>query len=246
MKIIAALSVYEEEQFIYKTLESLLQIKDLTAIHILEGAWKGGGDSARSRDKTVSEIERFMQSYTSPLRPHVFLEHHPYNTFFENQSHKRNFQLQRIAEIVGSDDYYVFVVDGDEEIRFPNGLREIWLRELLNEKHPSVGMLKTYADNSDNGLWTARLLPFYKYKSSVHYHTGQNMTIHDGNCKIISDYWTDLPKPGDGPGRSFFDSFFIVNKYPLHTEQRLKQKALQYATEQERRKKGEECTFARS
>jgi len=57
-RLIVAMCVYNEEQFIDKTIDSLLaKVRDVDVIEILDGAWKNGGETAKSTDDTKDLVE---------------------------------------------------------------------------------------------------------------------------------------------------------------------------------------------
>lgn len=214
MKLVAALCVYNEVQFIAETLDALIQIQDFDQIHIKDGAWKGGAkrEGTRSTDGTIERINQWrMQHRERPVHYSWVEEIHA------TESRKRNAQLAEIEKLHGPDTV-VFVIDGDELVRFHSGLTEIWLKDDLED---GVGMIQTYAWNEEKVLWNPRFIPLGR---GIHYHTEMPMVIHNGDCNLIADYHPQ--KSRTDIGRTYaYERLFLVNQWPKRPKERMEEKA---------------------
>lgn len=217
-KIIIAHCIYNEEQFLAETLEDDLNINDLTAIHILDGAWRGGGDSYISTDKTRDVVRKFSKKHPEIL---VWLVNEPDGKLWLSEPVKRNYQLQHIESLFKQVPYYVIVKDGDELFHFTTGRKNLWLAKMFEEQNGQVGLVDAYGWNSDVKMIGVRFIPSHK---NIHYYTGKIMTVHDADCNLIMDY---------NPNRQFvsrecflFESFVLINKWNLRHSVRIEEKLL--------------------
>ncbi len=186
-KLVVAMSVYNEEQFLESSVDNTITcISDIDGIHILDGAWKVGGDSPVSTDRTPEIVDRLKEKY-----PNVQIVYES-RDIWESEGDKRNYQLKRIEEIFGKS--YIIVKDGDELFRFTNGKDHIFLKIKLAQKYPAIGLINTYRYGGERAGLSVRLIPSH---TNLHYHTGKAMVLHDENCKIMCDY--------------NYDNFFVVN-----------------------------------
>lgn len=226
-KVIAAVCFLNEAENIKEMLQSLYLIKDLHAIHMLDGLWQGGHGSTGHLNSTdgTKDIVIEMQ------RKHFDGAGNQYNgtitvqettSLFQNESDKRNYQLFQMAKQYG-EHTIAMVIDADEYIRFNNGFEEIYLRDHLPKLAlDATGIATTFASGSDNPLATTRFIPLGK---GYHYHTELPMMVHDGYCRLVHDYM---------PGHEFieqqsswykFNKFFFVNKWPKRDMVRMQQKS---------------------
>lgn len=214
-KVVVALCIYNEEQFIEQTLDDLIKIKDIDAIHILDGAWEGGGDSTTSSDGTHSKIIQWITKNNMQ----VTVERQLDRNIFKSEGDKRNYQLQRIEKLYGQ--CYVIVHDGDEEMRFNCGKDQIFLKEQLAPHWPRTIIMKSYAYNGVNGHIGVRVIPTGQ---GVHYHTDKAMLVHDKNCNIICDYNFDKTSLIQSRETRDFDLLFFVNKWNIRNTKRAQEK----------------------
>lgn len=214
-KVVAAYSIYNEEQFLQDSIESCCQLNDIDAIHILDGAWEHGGKSINSTDNTKEIVENLK----IPI-PIIF-EENPHNRLWKSESEKRNYQLNRIEEKFGNR-VYALVIDGDEIIKFSTGRLSLWLKKGLNKLYPDVGMIKVYTFHSDDlSIIGGRLLPMGK---NIHYHTERSMIIHDDNCNIVINY--NLNEVKGNPKICFiYEGIFFVNLRIIRNNDRLDEKS---------------------
>lgn len=218
-KIVVALCIYNEEDTIYETLENCKKIADLDGIHILDGAWKNGltEQSHTSSDKTSAEIMRWIKDTNNEYK--VVIERNPEKTVFESESVKRNYQLDRIHELFGKS--YIFVLDGDEKIRFNCGRDNIFLKEHLYHQWPRIVIIKTYSHNGLNGHIGARVIPS---GYGIHYHTDKPMVVHSEDHRILCDYNFHY-EPSVSKNETYdFDIMFLVNGWNTRAVERVRQK----------------------
>ena len=228
MKLIAALCIYNEEQFIKRVIQNLLDtILDLDHIHILDGAWLHGGNTANSTDQTKNIIQQFIKRYGDKISFHQRV------TFFNSQSDKRNHQLDMLDEMYGEESV-CFVIDGDEYI--PS--KPFNLKPLLNTNN--IGTINAYADipatayMRPKALKTARFFPL---NNGFHYQTGKSQCIHDSHCKVIIDYEYEVTI-----GKTYhIDHFKLINSYNKRDSERYKQKMHYFGFKQ--MVKVSPCTF---
>lgn len=186
-KLVVAMSVYNEEEFIESSINNTIScITDIDGIHILDGAWKLGGDSPISTDGTAEIVKRMKEKY-----PNVRIEYEC-KDIWESEGDKRNYQLKRIEEIFGKS--YIIVKDGDELFKFANGKDSMFLKIKLAQSYPAIGLMNTYRYGGENAGLGVRLIPSH---TNLHYHTGKAMVLHDEKCNILCDY--------------NHDNFFVVN-----------------------------------
>jgi len=225
-RLIVAMCVYNEEQFIDKTIDSLLaKVKDVDVIEILDGAWKNGGEFSRSTDKTEEIVNQ------------VSLKHHnrcdivfrATDTIFENEAAKRNHQLEIIEDEYGYEKYSVLVFDADERVSFTTGQFEVWVKDYVGDL-PFIGCLKTYAYSSKKPMYIPRLFPG---GHGIHYHNQRSMIVHTGDHSIGIDYNVVMQQRTFGPwfvGQSLslkifeIKDFFIVNYWPTRSKERILEK----------------------
>lgn len=219
-KLIIAYTIYNEEDFIEESLENCLLINDLDGIHILDGAWIGGGDNVQSTDKTITIIDNFMKKH-----PELDVVYHVDGRLWNTQGDKRSYQLKLIEERWGKS--YIIIKDGDETIQFNSGKTDIWLKKEIVGMFPAIGILKSYAWGHDRSMIGARILPT---GMGIHYHTDKSMIIHDDNCNILCDY--NIDKNLVVNEKCFtYDKMFYVNRWNLRNRKRQEIKD-KYATEQ--------------
>jgi glycosyltransferase involved in cell wall biosynthesis len=186
-KLVVAMSVYNEEQFLESSVDNTIAcISDIDGIHILDGAWKVGGDSPISTDRTPEIVDRLKEKY-----PNIQIVYES-KDIWESEGDKRNYQLKRIEEIFGKS--YIIVKDGDEFFKFTNGRDHIFLKIKLAQKYPAIGLINTYRYGGEKAGLGVRLIPSH---TNLHYHTGKAMVLHDEKCNIMCDY--------------NHDNFFVIN-----------------------------------
>lgn len=186
-KLVVAMSVYNEEQFLESSVDNTIScISDIDGIHILDGAWKVGGNSPISTDRTPEIVDRLKEKY-----PNIQIVYES-KDIWESEGDKRNYQLKRIEEIFGKS--YIIVKDGDEFFKFTNGRDHIFLKIKLAQKYPAIGLINTYRYGGEKAGLGVRLIPSH---TNLHYHTGKAMVLHDEKCKIMCDY--------------NHDNFFVIN-----------------------------------
>lgn len=246
VRVIGALCIYNEADTIQRALDSCVRL-GIVDIHVQDGPWEGTGyTSPTSTDGTVDVIKEWAKS--KPCKVHVMARTEPFRT----EGDKRNFQLDAIQEMArrnNEQEYVVFVIDGDEEVRFPNGLEKFNLGKALDsvdtatresQKKYQLGMVKCFAYNSDRALWSPRLIPSGK---GIHYHTEVNMRIHDDNCDLICSYDPEDQQIGSYTKKTirpeYIDEFFIVNhwnsKERLLDDARMEAKDRYYTQQRERK-----------
>ena len=72
-------------------LNSCLNFVDLDAIHIVDGAWKNGGNSPKSTDNTWKTVASFIAKHQDNINVHYYDKN---EKIWESEGHKRNFQLK--------------------------------------------------------------------------------------------------------------------------------------------------------
>ena len=181
LKLVACHTMYNEEDNIRQTIINDLKIVDLDAIHILDGAWKHGGKSPSSTDKSLSIIKEMQKALDIP----IILESHPDGKYWESEGDKRNYQLDRVAELYPGKTY-ALIIDCDEELHSNNGrLDNFWFKGSLSKWYPDIALFTAYAHNSSLGGDTPRIIPVGK---GIHYYTEKTMVLHDKDHNIIVDY----------------------------------------------------------
>ena len=218
IKLVIAYTIYNEEQYIGKSLEECFKINDIDAIHLLDGAWEMGGDSINSTDKTKQIVLDFAK--TSPIP--VIFEENPHERLWETESEKRNYQLKRIKEKFGTK-CYALVRDGDEIIRSSTGRNNIWLKKDLVNWYPDIGLILTYAYHSDIvSMIGARIIPMGE---GIHYYSERSMIIHDRNCDLLLNYNPNEGNKGNTERNFVYQSIFFVNLWNIRTSKRLDDKS---------------------
>jgi len=209
--------VLNEEEHIERALLSLLRIKDIDYIHILDGYWWHPGieekikkDGFNSTDKTCDIVADFGLSQIPVLI-------RPATKLYLSESEKRNYQLQLIDE-QEKDDYWVFVLDGDEILEYSVEPRQdVHLKQYLGQKD-EVGMVLSEGYGFSGQRFTAR---FIRGRHGIHYHTGTTQCIHDSKCRMISDYKNDVMETT----KVFpMTQFKLVNYWTMKGRQRIMEK----------------------
>lgn len=203
-KIIINTVLYNEQDSIVTFLNNLSRIRDIHAVEILDGSWrKEIKSSVNSTDDTKKLVNKWIKNNSVPFEV-CFTES---KQIWETQSAKRNSLLELTQKKYG--DCWIFVLDADEAIKFPNGFEAITLEPYLKDK-TKCGVLKTYLYNSNDVLPSIRLIPT---GHEIHYHTELAKMLHDNSCNILMDY---------NPARIFqswdtfdFNDMFIVNYLKL-------------------------------
>lgn len=188
MTLVIAHCIYNEAQFFRETLMDDLKINDVDIIHIMDGSWRHFDGTAQSNDGTIQIIEQFKQE-AEKVGIKVIYESHPEGKIWESESEKRNYQFERIHQIVGNTPHYIMVKDGDETIHFLSGKKRAWMKmsllKIYMDSPVKLGMINVNTWFFDSNLTTPRLFPS---NEPYHYHTERSMTIHDGKCNLICDY----------------------------------------------------------
>jgi len=209
------MSVCNGEQFIESTLEGVIaRIKDINAIHILDGAWENSGYSEiNSTDRTEAIIQMIDDKYGEDVR----IIYEKSDHIFRNPSEKRNYQLELIDNTF-EEPYTIFWIDDDEEIRFRSGIEEIWIKEVCKMlTRPAI--IDTYAYNSNDKMLTGRLIPSGQ---GIHWHSEQAMCLHDNNCEVIIN-WT--PKQNAFSGQLLaLNELYIVNRWNRRNQETLQKR----------------------
>ena len=237
-RLIACMVVYNDEKFIELSISSLVRtVKDLDVIEILDGAWKHGGDTPQSTDKTKEIVERLQKKYNN-----IDIEFRQVDYIFENESHKRNYQLQFIQDFYGYEPYWALIIDADEQIAFPNGMTHIYLKDLLGNMK-FMALVTSYAVESNRPMFGVRCIPGgYGY----HYHTERSMILHSEGCEYSIDYNLANQKDLQENLRNYqvfhLPNFFIVNYWPYREKSRMAQKA-EYAKQQQKEDNNQPCKW---
>ena len=246
-KLIVAICAYNEGQFISNTIESLLaRVKDIDVIEIMDGAWKNGGDSAKSTDDTKQIVESVAKLHDCKI---IFRES---DEIFENESAKRNHQLETIQKEYGHDPHWIFVVDADEKVGFATGESELYLKDYLSNL-PFIGCLKTYHYGEKQFTFVPRFIPG---GMGIHYHEHLRMELHTANHLIKIPYSFNMQKDTFGqwyigetlPTEIFkIDNYFIVN-FIKQRHQKRKVEAFTYHQVMDIKEKGydKECEYQQS
>jgi glycosyltransferase involved in cell wall biosynthesis len=216
-KVVVALCIYNEEQFIYETLDDCRKIADLDGIHILDGGWEHGGTSPVSTDKTHAEITRWIVDNDNEIT--VTVERNPDNKLWASEGIKRNYQLKAIEKQWG--DAYVVIHDGDENIEFNCGRKNIWLKEVLATVWPFTILCKSFSFNGVNDAVGVRVIPTGQ---GVHYHTDRPMIVHDHKCDIMCDYNFDKTVFIKQNATKSLPLIIFVNKWNTRILDRVKDK----------------------
>lgn len=206
-----SLVIYNEEQFIRKTLFSISKcLIGIDFIHILDGSWHGSGGQGNSNDKTKQEVGvagKFIEESTG-----IDVDFVQQDKIFRTQGDKRN-EAMRLCEIkmkkIDADArWYHIIMDGDEVIKFPNGLFDLNLikrKSGVDHLWPKIGAINTFASGSSLDMWTPRFIPAFQ---EIHWHTDQRMVWHDKDCNVIANYNLDVRDLKDC---ELLTAFFIVN-----------------------------------
>lgn len=223
-RLIVAMCIYNEDAFIDKTIDSLLaKVRDVDVIEILDGAWKHGGNSPVSTDKTVELINKCVTKYHNRCD----IVYRPATKIFENEAEKRNTQLEIIEETYGYEPYNVFVLDADERVMSASGIFEFWFKDHIGNL-PFIGCVKTFAHSSNKPMFVPR---FFPGNLGIHYHNHRSMIVHTGDHSINIDYNLAVQQDTFGDWHKGIDinrqdiyqlkEFFIVNFYPKRDRDRM-------------------------
>lgn len=228
-RLVVAMCIYNEEDFIEKTIDSLLaKVKDVDVIDILDGAWKNGGDSPISTDKTFEIITRLQLKYFNRCS----IEYRAEGRIFDNEAAKRNNQLEYIESTYGYEPYNVLVLDADERFNFHTGEFEMWIKDYLGDL-PFIGCITSYAHSSRQGMIVPRIIPGGQ---GIHYHNNRSMIVHNGDHTLEIDYNLDAQKETFGAWINsvvygvmekeiyLMEDFSLINFYPTRSKARLDEK----------------------
>ena len=205
--IIVNTVLYNEQDSIVTFLNNLRRVRDIRAVEILDGSWRREKNpSVNSTDDTKNLVNKWIKDNPVPFEVCFTESEH----IWETQSAKRNSLLEITQEKYG--DCWIFVMDADEAIKFPNGFEAITLEPYLKD-NTKCGVVKTYPYNSNDVLPSIRLIPT---GHEIHYHTELAKMLHDANCNLLMDY---------NPARIFqswdtfdFNDMFIVNYLSVQKE----------------------------
>jgi len=209
-RVIAAICVWNEEQFIRNCIENIMQkIKNIYAIEILDGAWLPyASDNPNSTDNTKAIVLELKEKYKHLCN--IFWNE-PIAKPFESESAKRNTQLETIEK--NYQDYAVFVIDADETIQAATGQQHFELASYIEDPQ-RIGCVKAFAFGSKIHGWTPRL---FRGSAKIHYHTKRTMEVHGTNCKPRIAYDPESqPMIQDlfyHPTVVEITDFFLVNQY---------------------------------
>lgn len=238
-------------QYLEQTLDGLAKrIKDISAIHLLDGPWEHSGfDELRSTDNTADIIAAFAAKHDG-----IEVVFDSPGIRFRNPPHKRNYQMKLIDDLWGEEPYTIMWFDDDEEIRFTTGLEEIWVRDSIITLSQVV-VVPTYAWDSNVRMNTIRFIPSKSYFGhKYHWHTGMAMILHDEHCKMVLDWrvgskYNEFQTNGDFHQNFYtkfvhmWNEFYFVNKWNRRDLETTKKRIAFSVKEQEIFKQNPECEF---
>lgn len=233
-RIVLAISVCNGEQFLENTITDFVsKVKDVNCIHVFDGAWEHSGyDMINSTDKTPEIMQRIQDRYGEEIEIIYQTSDH----FFRNPSDKRNEQMRLISELF--EEFTLFWLDDDEEIRFRDGRSEIWLRDLCKNTQVPI-IIETYADGSTRSSFTPRLVTV-----GYHWHSESAMCIHNERCQTIIDWTPDMEK--FEPDKLLqIPEMFIINHWRKRNIETLKKREAFNLKEKEHLAKDLPCSFRR-
>lgn len=222
-RLIVTMAVLNEERYIEQTITNFLdKVKDVDIIEIFDGAWVNGGTTLNSTDKTKEIIEKLQKKFSF----RVDIQFHEAVEFYRNEAHKRNHMLEYCEELYGYEPYWIFVLDGDEEIRFKTGIEHIWMKDFLGNL-PFMGLIEAYAIGSDRPMLGVRCIPGGK---GFHYHSNRSMIVHSADCKeVVVDYnlKNQVVLRANLLNTNVFveQHYYIVNLWPTREKSRMEMKA---------------------
>lgn len=215
MKLIAAICGFEEEQLLESTLNSLNKIQDLDAVHFHDGAWLKGGYNQTSQDMTKKIFDEFPLNCEKIWTDQI--SHPPSfqltDGFYRSQGEKRNHQLQLLHKYALGEEYYILVIDGDEELIGPKA-EPFKLKPTLRKISGFCGIINAVGYKQDRAMGTLRLIPGGQ---DIHYHTEKTMRIHDAKCNVIMDYEHGIK----GPNLVVLPGLKIENKWQIRNQKRM-------------------------
>lgn len=206
MILIAAICVWNEEQFIRQCIENIIsKLQGISVIEIMDGAWLPFSECyPLSTDKTEEIVLKLQEKYRHLCK--IVLRRPA--MVFESESQKRNRQLETIQSEYR--DYIVFVMDADELIHSATG-QQIFNLDYYMQNKPDIACVKAYALGSNQHGWTPRL---FRGGKKIHYHTNRTMEVHGPNCTPKIPYDVESQKSwGLKPGMFEITDFVLVNQY---------------------------------
>lgn len=212
-RLVLAICVCNGEQFLEKTIEDAIsKIKDINCIHVFDGAWEQSGyDKINSVDKT----EEIMYQINDKYGEEIQIIYQKSDHFFRNPSDKRNEQMHLIGELF--EEFTMFWLDDDEEIRFRDGRTEMWLRDTCQDAKVPI-IIETYADGSTKSSFTPRLVTM-----GYHWHSELAMCLHNEKCQQVID-WTPEREKFDPVQLLQIPEMFIVNHWRKRNIETLKKR----------------------
>ena len=171
--------VANEEETIVNFLNNIRKIRDVWAVNILDGFWKQElNPFIKSIDKTKERVEEWAKKHSVPFEINYYESDHIWRTESEKRNHLFKLTLEKYNKC------WIFVIDADESVKFPNGLVAVTLLpDLIEHEYP--GIITCYAYNSVLEFPTVRLIPSGE---GYHYHTERAMLLHDKDCNVVVDY----------------------------------------------------------
>lgn len=225
LRLVVAHCMYNEEQNLERCLNNDLEIIDLDAIHILDGAWENSGaKSPISTDRSFEIIEEFRKKTDIP----IILEHYPEKSWWKSEGEKRNHQLKLIQKMFDGTKTYAFIKDCDEVLMANTGRQTFWIKGSFANWYPDIGLLTTYGYNSSIGGDGARFIPL---GFDIHYYTEKTMVIHDKDHNILVDYNGDNGNRqitvNQGKHQIFnFNSYRLINNWNIRNKNRMREKSI--------------------
>ena len=208
-RLIAAISVRNEEQFIHLTFESLLKILDLDAVYVMDGSYmKGYHDKSDSTDATKAICNvysrKFKEFYFRPA----------FGRFYESQSQKRNELFDWIDSFDTDQPLWIIVIDGDEEMKFVNKKQKgINLKPILEGFTNDIVLMETkpFGHRCTHPLDHIGVRIF-KGKSGIRWDPNHTMRYVNNQGEILADYSPNVHlicTPHHFVSKIYFDNYWL-------------------------------------
>lgn len=181
IRLVVAMSVREEAQFLPRTFESLKKLEGVDAIYVMDGSYmKGYHKISDSQDGTkavcMAYKPQFKEFYFRPAM----------GRFYESQSEKRNLLFDWIESFDSDQQLWIFVLDGDEEIKWNDAFFN--LKDYLKTCKDDLVFMQTNPASSRNHPLENSGVRIFRGHQGIRWDPEHTMRYINSKGEVLADY----------------------------------------------------------
>jgi len=220
IRLVVAMSIREEVKFLPRAFESLKTIDGIDAVYVMDGSYMKGfhakSDSHDgSKDVCMAYEKKFKEFYFRPAM----------GRFYDSQSQKRNLLFDWIEEMDSDQELWIFVFDGDEEIKWNDAFFN--LKEYLKSCKSDIIFMQTNPSQITNHPMENSGVRLVRGKQGIRWAEGYSMRYVDKDGNLMADYSPRMHLTC--VNHDFINQIWIKNNWNEKSSERIleKQKYLQ-------------------